>query len=279
MMRIFLTVLAASLAVSPALAADGLPSFHFTGARTLRRALADAPAQAPVEGRAADVVTHGHLLAQAGRDSLFGHAETAEQAAAAGAEWGATLRAAGITPGALRFESGLWILPYTSPDGRVIRGFIADAKQFPPKDEAGLRANMALAQQALTAAGLTPLSAKVLNLEYILPTYSLLYLTAPQADQAKETQLRLLNARGDTDFSIFGSAIRVVQVPRPFMMLYTGPQAGVVHMGATDAAAAQKKLEERRAFLTGQGHSIVAERVEPYEDETVKFVVSIFFLY
>jgi hypothetical protein len=279
MMRISAPLVSLLLAASPALASDGLPSFSFTGAAGVRAIAAQAPAAPAVAGRAADVVTQSHLLARTGRDALVGHADTAEQAAEAAAEWSATLRAAGVTPGTPRYESGVWILPYTAPAGMVLRDYVADPKQFPPKDEAGLRANKALLEQALAGAGLRLVSAKVLNLEYLLPTYSLVYLTRADAVAEKETRLRLLNARDESDFSVFRPHVSVVQVPKPWLMVYVGPQAGVVHMGAVDEAAAQRKLAERRAFLTGQGRTILAERVTPLDDATVKFVVSLYFLY
>lgn len=279
MMRILTPLLCAVLA-APALASDRLPSFSYSGAAALRAALASAPAAPAPASRAADVVTQGHLLARAGRDALVGHADTAEQAAEAFAHWSGVLRAAGVTPGTPRHdESGVWVLPYTAPAGLVLRDFVADPKQFPPKDEAGLRANKALAEQALAGAGLRLVSAQVLNLEYLLPTYSLLYLTAAGPAPEKETRLRLLNARDESDFDLFRPHVRVVQVPKPWMMVYVGPQAGVVHMGAADDAAARRKLAERRAFLTGQGMSIVAERVTPTEYPDMKFVVSLYFLH
>lgn len=278
MMRILAPLLCAVLA-APAFASDGLPSFSYTGAAALRATLASRPAAPAVASRAADVVTRSHLFARAGRDALVGHAETPEQAAEAFAHWSGVLRAAGVTPGAGSVEHGVWVLPYTAPAGLALRDFVADPKQFPPKDEAGLRANKALAEQALAGAGLRLVSAQVLNLEYLLPTYSLLYLTVAGPSPEKETRLRLLNARDESDFDLFRPHVRVVQVPKPWMMVYVGPQAGVVHMGAADDAAAQRKLAERRAFLTGQGHRILAERVTPTDYPDMKFVVSLYFLY
>ncbi len=267
------------LAVLPAVASDGLPAFTYTGAAALRLASAQAPQAPALEGRATDVVTARHLHAQAGREALFGYADTPEQYAEAVAHWTNALRAAGATAGTPSLTSGMWVLPYTAPGGKVIRGFMADPRQFPPKDDAGLRANMALAVAALADAGMPLVSANVLNLEFLLPTYSLLYMTDPVTEPRRETRLRLLVARDESDFDLFRPAVRVVQVPKPWMMVYVGPEAGVVHIAAKDEAAAATKLAERRAFLVGQGRTIVAERVTPLDDADIKFVVSLYFLY
>lgn len=278
-MRTFL--LSALLAAAvPARAADGLPSFGYTGASTLRRVLAEAPATPDVPGRAADVVTRRHMHVQAGRDSLFGYADTPEEFAEVTAYVRGMLLAAGVEPGTPELKSGMFVFPYKAPAGKVIRGFMADPKQFPPKDEPGLRANMALAQKALADAGMPLVSARVLNLEYILPTYSLLYLTDRKANESHEVRLRLLNAREASDFDVFRAAgLRVVQVPKPWMMVYVGPEAGVVNMGAKDEESARKKLAERREHFVKQGKTILAERVTPVEDPNIKFVVSLYFLH
>lgn len=268
-----------AVAVVPARAVEGLPSFGFTGVASLRRAAVEAPTPS-VRGVAADVVTRRHLHVQAGRVALFGYADTPEQFAEAVAHWNPILIAAGVTPGTPELKDGMYVLPYTAPGGKVIRDFMADPKQFPPKDEAGLRANMALALRALSDSGLPLVSAKVLNLEYLLPTYSLLYLTAPEEKPAKETRLRLLNAREETDFDVFrGTGIRVVQVPKPWMMVYVGPEAGVVNLGAKDLENARLKLAQRRQALTQSGKTIVGERITPIDAEPLKFLVSLYFLH
>ncbi len=279
-MRNLLLAVSLAAAASPARAADGLPSFGFTGVSQIRRSLAEAPAASAPRGAAADVVSRRHMHVQAGRDSLFGYADTPAEFAEVSAYIRGALLAAGVEPGTPELKSGMFSFPYKAPAGKVIRGFIADAKQFPPKDEAGLRDNMALAQRALADAGMPLVSARVLNLQAILPTYSLLYLTDRQENQVRETRLRLLNAREATDFDVFRAAgLRVVQVPKPWMMVYVGPEAGVVNMGAKDEETARKRLAERREYLVGQGKTILAERVVPVEAPNLAFVVSLYFLH
>lgn len=272
-----LTFLAALLCAVPARALEGLPAFGFTGASPLRVSAAAAPA---VVGRPADVVSRRHMFARAGREALFGYADTPEQYAEAVGHWSAVLRAAGVTPGTAELKDGMYVLPYRDPAGRVIRDFLADPKQFPPKDDAGLRADMARTVQALMDAGLRPVSSRVLDLEYLLPTYSLLYLTARDENPAREARARVLNTREDADFGVFRAAgLRVVSTPKPWLMVYVGPEAGFVAMGAKDEDAARKKLAERRAHLAGQGKTVLEGRVEPTGQADVPFLVSLYFLH
>ena len=163
------SIAALVLLLSPlAASADGaaLPAFNFTGVAALR---AEKSALVAPEPRPADVIVKSHMYIQAGKDVLFGYADTKEQFAEASAYWSEVLAAAGIQAGAATYKDGFFTLSYRTTDGRVLRAFLAEARQFPPKDEAGLRANMALARRALSAAGLTPVSARVVNLEYALP--------------------------------------------------------------------------------------------------------------
>lgn len=261
-------------------AAEGLPSFDFTGIAALRRAFERSAPQPAPQAKAADVVTQRHMHIQAGREVLFGYADDEAQLVEAVSFWNAALRSAGIEPGPATFKDGMFTIPYKTADGRVLRGFMADAKQFPPKDEAGLRENMALARKTLSETGLTPVSAQVLKLQYILPTYSLLYLTKPEADPSKETRLRILNSRDEADFAVFADAgVRIMQIPKPWLMVYVGPEAGYVSMIAQDLPNAERKLAERRQALTQAGKRIVAERIAPIDMDKWKYAVSLYFFH
>lgn len=278
MNRLLPLLLAAAL---PASSAERLPDFAFTGAAALKAAAAKADLPAPASAPA-DEITRGHMHAQAGRQALFGYAKTAGEFAEAAIHWGQLLREAGLITGQPEFRAdiGMWTLPYVSRDGRVIRDFMADHRQFPPKDEPGLRADMERSRAAAEAAGLTVLAARVVKLEGMLPSYKLLYLTKPHAKPEREIRLRLLDARGDDiDPAPFRGHVAVVSQGKPWLMVYTGPQVGQVSMGAKDEESARKKLAARKEFLTGQGMTILAESVEPYDDELVKFVVTLSFLF
>ncbi|MBI5595519.1 MAG: hypothetical protein HY928_05450 [Elusimicrobia bacterium] len=271
------TLIALSLFLSPALAgAAGLPDFHYTDLKTLREtgAAVRAPAGAP-----ADVVTEGHMLLQAGTKLLVGYADTPEQAAAGAAYWASVLNAAGVETGAMEYKSGLYTIPYKTADGRVIRSFLADPMQFPPKDEAGLRADMAATQAAMAAAGLTPLTARVVNLEYLLPTYSLLYLTKADAKPERESQLRVLKPGDDLDAEVFRSAgLAVISQPKPWMIVYAGPEAGHVGMIAGTLERAQEKLKARKELLKGYGKRILAEKITPIDEGDYKFYIELYFV-
>lgn len=273
----FAAVLALSSA--PAFAAGG-PELTYTGAAELKAAAAEVPAVGDARpAGASDVITESHLLLQAGKTVLFGHADTAEQAAAAAAYWTPLLSAQGVTVGAMEFKSGLFTLPYTTSDGRVIRHFLADARQFPPKDPAGLRANMAASLAGLGAAGLTPVSARVVNLEYLLPTYSVLYLTKADANPDREVNIRVLQGKEDMDTSVFAAGgLTVLQNPKPWLMVYIGPRAGHVAMVAKTPEEAAKKLAARREFLEKNGHRILGEKTSPIDFEGYKLLLELYFV-
>ncbi len=263
------------LVVASAAAAEGLPSFGFTGAVQLRRepfSLA-APAGVPV-----DVLTENSMLVQAGKDSLFGYAQTEPEFRAAAAYWAAALAAAGVKPGTPTYADGMYQIPYATADGRVIRDFLADPKQFPPKDEAGLRANMALAEGALAKAGLAVVAARVVKVDVILPTYSILYLTKPDANPDHEVRLRLLKPGDDLDVSVFRDAgLAVVQTPQPWMMVYLGPAVGYVGLWGRTPADLAAKVDARRKFLEGEGGRVVAERDFPIDDAEFKYGAGLYF--
>lgn len=271
-------LLAACLFAVPASAQTGLPAFEFTSAAQLRamteqRAAIPAPAAV-----AADVISSGHMLVQAGKESLYGYAATKEQFEESVARWTAVLRAAGITPGAPEWKDTIFTLPYKTSDGRVLRTFLAEPVQFPPKDEAGLRENMALSLSSLRAAGLTPVAANVVNLVYLLPTYSILYLAEPAAAPAKETRLRVLMPGDDIDADLVkASGVTVVQTPKPWVLVYVGQELGYVGLVAKTREDIEARVAKRSAYLAEQGKKIVGAKIVPLDDPDYKFAAGLLF--
>lgn len=270
-------LLAAAVLLSSPLAAsaEALPAFTFTGAAALRAAAPAIEAPAP---RPADVIAKSHLYIQAGKDVLFGFAKTPEQFAEASSYWTGVLAAAGIEAGVPTFKDEFFTIPYRTADGRVLRAFTAEARQFPPKDEAGLRANMALARGALAAAGLTPVSTRVVNLEYLLPTYSILYLAKAEALREHETLLRVLKPGDDLDADLIkASGVSVVQRPQPWMLVYIGPELGYVGLIAKTAEDLALRLEKRTALLVAAGKKIVGHKLGPVDHPEYKFGADLLF--
>ncbi len=266
----------AFLPLAAAAESGAFPAFNFTGVKALR---AEKPiVAAEPAARPADVVVKGYMHIQAGKDVLFGYADTPAQFAEAAAYWSEVLTAAGIAPGAPTYKDTIFTLPYKTADGRVLRDFLAEPRQFPPKDETGLRANMALAQKSLAAAGLTPVSARVLNLEYLLPTYSILYLTKPEAKREHETQVRVLKPGGDIDMDLVAlSGVVVMQKPEPWLLVYVGPELGSVGLWAKTPADLADRLAKRKAYLLGAGKKMIGEKFFPIDDAEYKFGVELMF--
>jgi len=267
---------AIALLLSPvAASADTLPAFSFTGVAALRADVSPVAIPAP---KAADVIAKSHMYIQAGKSVLFGYAKTPAEFAEATAYWTGVLSAAGIQAGVPTHKDEFFTIPYRTSDGRVLRAFVAEPRQFPPKDEPGLRANMALAQGALAAAGLTPVSARVVNLEYLLPTYSILYLTMPETLQERETQLRVLRPGDDLDADLIkASGVTVVQMAEAWMLVYIGPELGYVGLIAKTAEDLKARLDKRTAYLISAGKRIVGHKITAIELDEYKFAAEILF--
>jgi hypothetical protein len=269
------TLLAALLLAAAPAAAEGLPSFQFTNAAQLR---AEPFKLAAPPAAAGDVLTENSMLIQAGKTSLFGFAQTRPEFERAAAYWTAALTSAGVKAGTPAWADGMYQIPYATADGRVIRDFLADPKQFPPKDDAGLRANMADVQGALAKAGLTVVAARVVKVDVILPTYSILYLTKPDQNPDHETRLRVLKPGDDLDFSVFRAAgLNILQTPQPWMMVYLGPSVGYVGLWGHTPADLAAKVEKRRQFLEGEGGRVVAVRDFPIDDADFPYGAGLYF--
>ena len=263
------------LLLASAAYAQGLPAFGSISFSELRQTKTSI---AIPHAKAGDVLSAYHMIAQAGKDSLFGYADNDAEAAEATAYWTGILKAAGIAAGPATFADGMYQIPYKTADGRVVRDFLADARQFPPKDEAGLRSNMALAVDALKKAGLTVVATHVLNVDAILPTYSALYLTQSTEVPEHENRLRVLKAGDDLEFDVYrGAGVNVIQTPETWMMVYTGPEVGYVTLWAASQEDLDAKVAKRRELFSSENKKVIAERREPIDDPTYKFGAALYF--
>ena len=255
--------------------AQGLPAFGSISFAELRSAKTNIGTP---RAKAGDVISSYHMIAQAGKDVVFGYADNAADAAEATTYWSGVLKAAGIKPGAATFADGMYQIPYTTADGRVLRDFLADARQFPPKDEAGLRGNMALTSAALNKAGLPVVATHVVNVDALLPTYQLFYLTQPNDVPEHEARLRVLKPGEDIEFDIYKKAgVDVIQAPETWMMVYVGPEVGYVALWADSAENLDAKIAARQDLLTGEGKKMIAVRREAIDDPTYKFGAALYF--
>jgi hypothetical protein len=263
------------LLLASASSAQGLPAFGSISFSELRATKTNI---ATPRAKAGDVITAYHMIAQAGKDVVFGYADNDKDAAEATAYWTGALKAAGVEPGAATFADGMYKIPYKTSDGRVLRDFLADSRQFPPKDEAGLRANMALAVGALNKAGLNVVTTHVLNVDSLLPTYSVLYLTQPNELPEHESRLRVLKPGDDIEFGIYrGAGVNVIQTPETWMMVYIGPEVGYVTLWADSRENLDAKVAARRELFSSENKKVIAERREPIDDPTYKFGAALYF--
>ncbi|MDE2489867.1 MAG: hypothetical protein KGM24_03415 [Elusimicrobia bacterium] len=274
-MRIALAALAFLLAAGPVLAQDGLPAFGYVGAARLRAEKFLLPSPRAAAG---DVIAQDSLLVQAGTKALIGFASTPAEFRAAAAYWTQALAAAGVTAGTPAFADGMYTIPYATADGSGVRAFLADPKQFPPKDEAGLRANMALAEAALAKAGLPLVAARVVRVDALLPTYLILYRTKPDANPDREVRLRVLKPGDDMDFDAFRKAgVDVVQTPTTWMMVYLGPAVGYVGLAAKSPKDLDAKVAAREDFFRQNGERLIAVRKFAIDDPEWKYGAGLYF--
>lgn len=213
------------------------------------------------KSEAQDRTTKAHLLVQCGDDTLLGFAKTDAEYKEAVAYWRGVLAGAGLTAGEPRIDGDMYFIPYASPDGRVLRRFVADARQFKPKDEAALRENMDATVGAMGSAGLRIVQSGVLELEYMLPTYAVYYLTEKKETRERETQVRVLARGEDIDFDIVEGAVTILQKPKSWMMVYLGPEVGQVWRIGKTREEIEKKLAERVAWLVEHGATMIGSRI------------------
>ena len=257
----------------------GFSNFGFSGLSQLRKEGAAVPAAA-LSAKDQDRITRVSLMPQCGSHSLLGFVQTDAEYAEAIGMWTQLLASAGAKVGTPVRNGEMYTLPYETSDGTVVRQFLAEPRQFAPKDEASRKANQAMILGEFHKRNLPIVASYLVDADYLLPTYVVYYLTKQQPRQEDETQLRVLRPGDDLDFDLLGNAkIDVIQKPESWMMVYFGRELGYVTMIAKTEESAQQKLKERVDLLTGAGKVMIGSRIaplsEPYED--YRYYISLYF--
>ncbi|MBI5242283.1 MAG: hypothetical protein HY922_01210 [Elusimicrobia bacterium] len=281
-MRPFPALLVAAFLANSAYASDvkllGATGFDYVG---IPQILALDQAGPPAfKAEPQDKIDKMHLLPRCGKSALFGYADTEAQAAEGIAMWTQILSNAGIKAGKPAYENGMYLLPYEASGGVEVREFMAEPRQFKPKDEQSLRENMAMVAGGMGKRGIPVIASYVVDLEFMLPTYSVYYLAKAEESRERETQVRVLKPGEDIDFDLLEKAgVDILQKPETWMMVYIGREVGFVSRIAKSQEEAEKKLKERVDLLTGMGKTMIGSRIlplaEPYED--YRFLVNIYF--
>jgi len=266
-MRLALILLAAALPARFAAAAEtvGATGFNYISIPQLRATAGPAPAIAAAaavapSASAPEKITQPYLLPRAGKKSLFAFPKDVEENKAFLDKWTKILTRANITPGQNDYQAGvISVLPYETGNKLMIREFMAEPRQFKPKDEADLLANMEKISGLTKAAGLPIIASYVSNFDFYLPTYHLYYLTEYKEKEEAEVQVRVLKGKADVlDPAIMEKAgVKVLQQPEPWMVVYLGPEMGVVTRSSDKREDLDAKIAEFQKFIKEQGGTFV----------------------
>ncbi|MBI4350169.1 MAG: hypothetical protein HY550_01915 [Elusimicrobia bacterium] len=232
-----------------------------------------------VSGEIADL----HLLARASKNVLFTYAKTDAQFREFTDKWTPILGKFGIKVTGTEYKNEFGILRYESPDGRVIRDFMADGLHYDALSSTTIARLQHELLEPLERKGLTPIASFTIKNEVFRPTFSVYYLTRPEENMDHEVQLRQLKNGEDIDFDLLANAVTLVRKDASFSMVYIGKLLGFKSKLATDTAAAAAGLEKYKTFLAENNKEFIASRTikmnEPFTsgDHTFNYVLNMYF--
>lgn len=235
-------------------------------------------------GHVTGEITRLHLLAQTAKSLLFTYADTEALFNEFTAMWKPILQKFDLTPTTTEYDNEFGALNYTSPEGRVVRDFMADGLNYDalkPEEIAKVQHQLI---EALERASMTPIASFTIKNDVFRPTFNIYYLTGQDENQDHEIQLRQLKNGEDIDFDVLREAgIKVVREDTTFSAVYIGKLVGFKSKIAADEAGAMKKLEEYKKFLAEQKKELLGYRLhkltEPFTvgETTYNYQVNIYF--
>ncbi len=226
-------------------------------------------------GHVSGEITKLNLFARANRSQLVSYAENEAQYNEFKAMWTPILEKFGLKIVSAEYKDQYGVLKYESPDGRVIREFMGEKMNYDALSAEAMKKEQHNLLEALEGKGMTPVAAFMIKNEIFRPTFNVYYLTKPETDEAKETQLRQLKNGDDIDFDLLENAVTFVKKDASFSLVYIGRELGFKTKLAADEAGIAQKIADYRKFLTDNNKEFIASRtfkLEPPIDFTdVKF--------
>lgn len=285
-MKILVLVATASLLASSVRASE-LRDIKVSEINNVKIELPSAPSVEPAPakcGHVAGEITQLHLLAQTGKSLIFTYADTEALFNEFTAMWKPILHKFGLTPTTTEYKNQFGKLNYTSPDGRVVRDFMAEGLTYDALSATEISKLQHALLEPLEREGMTPIASFTIKNEVFRPTFNIYYLTGQDENQDHEIQLRQLKNGEDIDFDLLKEAgIKVVREDTAFSAVYIGKLIGFKSKVSADEAGAMKKLEDYKKFLTEQKKEFIGYRLhkmtEPFTvgDTTYNYLVNMYF--
>lgn len=233
-------------------------------------------------GHVSGVITKLNLLPTANRSQLISHGSEAEFKEFT-AYWTPILEKFGMRVVSAEYKTGIGILKYESPDGKVVRRFLGDDMNYDALSEEAMQKEQHMLIEALEKQHLTPVAAFRIKHEAFRPTFCVYYLTQADENPDHETQLRQLKPGDDLHFDAVEGAVTVVEKDASFSLVYIGKLLGYKAKLAADEAGIQAKLDEYKKFLAENKKEFIASRTgkldEPFTvgSTTYNYYVSVYF--
>ncbi len=261
-MKTLAIIAAAAFCVSSAHAAE-LKDLSISEIKASRIELPAPSITAPVSAKCGHVsgeITKLNLLAQAAKSQLFTYAKTEAEFKEFTDMWTPILNKFGIKVTGTEYKNEFGILKYESPDGRVVRTFLAEGMTYDALNVPAMEKLKHELLEPLEQAGMTPIAAFNIKNEIFRPTFNIYYLTKPDENADHEAQLRQLKNGDDIDFDLLANAVTIVKQDASFSMVYIGKLLGFKSKFAADEAGINLKLADYKKFLAENNKEFIASR-------------------
>ncbi|HBW22747.1 MAG: hypothetical protein A2X28_01820 [Elusimicrobia bacterium GWA2_56_46] len=228
-------------------------------------------------------ITKLHLLAEAAKSQLFTYAENEAQFNEFKAMWRPILEKFGMKVTGSEYKDNYGTLKYESPDGRVVRAFMAEKLHYNALDPAEVAKLQHELLEPLEKAGMTPIASFTIKNEIFRPTFNIYYLTQPGENPDHEIRLRQFMNGDDIDFDLVTGAVQIVKKDASFSMAYIGKELGFKSKWSETEDGIRTKLAEYKKFLKENNMEFIGSRITkldpPYISGNIiiNYIVGIYF--
>lgn len=266
-----------------ALAAAPAAAFELNSLNSQEISSIDISVPAPAVVKADASLPVGHLFALTGPKALYTMmADTPAKFEEFKSLWQPVIKKAGLKALPPEYSPGFGALKYETTNGLAIRSFLCDTAHMPvEKAEIEKILVSALGDAGLRVLGTfdVPVSPDI----FPKPTVNVFYLTAFDAEQDREKQVRYLGVRSDAvklDLDVFRAAgAAVAAAYGGNKVFYVGPKIGVALAAAKDTAMVEKQVAYHKDLINKRGEKLLDIRTDRLElTDGAAYLTKIYYL-
>ena len=210
---------------------------------------------------------NSYLMPVTAAHKIISYPKTKAQFEEFSAKWKPLLLQNGLNPAKTFYDedNSFGYIEYESPDGYVIRDFIADKMDYDALNPDAINAVKNQVKTALSKANLETVALLDMNMSIFRPTFRQYYLTKYNENADKEIRIRLLDLGYGDDFDVVKNRLNIIRVDRNIQVFHIGSRMNCKWKIGKNEKDMSEKIAAYKEYLKENGYEFVGHKTHEME--------------